>query len=256
MLICLTALFHAFSAWAMPLPAQPQLPHDIPPINDYSGWKAKQERVIILHDLFDMSIATSTLARGFRDAGYKVDNLGYNPLAAAREAVLPAMIADIYDRMRHYSEKGDETVHFVCSSLGCVLAHGLIYEHRPKKLGRVLMLGNPAYALWLVEGRDVAGHALQQPQLGTANRIRLQRYLDNPIAYPAAALTGNAMEYPQRTDIVFALDEQPYLMHSIRLPAHTEAISLRVLPATQHNLLTDETAIAEAVHYIDNGSFR
>lgn len=252
-LICLLACFYAGEA---AYGDEPQPPQDLPVIDAYDGWQAKRERVFIIHDLFDMSVDTGTVARGFRQAGFKVDNLGYNPLSANKSSILPAMVDALYQRMRHYSEKDEEAVHFVCYALGCALMHGLLHEHRPQKLGHVLMLAAPAHAQWLVEGRDVTGWALNHPRLEGANKVMLQRYLDRPIAYDAAALTATTMTYARRTDTVFALHGQAYIEKTLKLPGLTTPVPLRIVPGNQDALRTGPDIIAEAVHYIEHGRFR
>lgn len=269
-LICLFVFFFAPAMAAEGRSTQPAMPQDAVIIDPYKNWQKqqeastnapplsmtqKQERVVIIHDLFDMSVDTSTIASAFRQAGFKVDNLGYNPLSAAKESLLPAMVNDIYDRMKHYSDRDDETVHFVCYALGCALMHGIIYDHRPRALGNVLMLAAPSYAKWFVEGRDVAGWGLNHPRIGTPNRLRLQAYLDNPLSYKAAALTGTRMVYPQRTDTVFDLQGKTHEEHQLRLPALQSPVTLRVVPASQDGLRTDAAVLQEAVHYIRHGQF-
>lgn len=271
-LICLFVFFFASPAVAGSNAAQPAMPQDAAIIDPYQNWQKqqgadtssaaspmamtqKQERVVIIHDLFDMSVDTSTIASAFRQAGFKVDNLGYNPLSAAKESLLPAMVNDIYARMKHYSDRDDETVHFVCYALGCALMHGIIYDHRPRALGNVLMLAAPVYAKWIVEGRDVAGWGLNHPRIGTPNRLKLQEYLNNPLSYTAGALTGTQMIYPQRTDTVFDLQGKAREEHSLRLPALQTPVTLRVVPASQDGLRTDATVLQEAVYYIRHGQF-
>lgn len=255
-LICLLACFHAGGAWASPYPSEPQPPKDKPVIDAYDGWQVKRERVVIIHDLFDMSVDTSSMASGFRRAGFKVDNLGYNPLSVNKAHILPAMVDDLYQRMRHYSDKGEETVHFVCYALGCALMHGLLYEHHPQKLGNILMLAAPSYVKWLVEGRDVTDWALQHPRLEGANKALLQKYLATPLGYEAAALTGTTMTYARRTVTSFDLADAPFQEKTLHVPALTTPVTLRILPATQDGLRTSPAVIAEAVYYIEHGQFR
>lgn len=229
--------------------AQALLPED-PAIRDpYTGWVQKQERVVIVHDLFEMPVATATLARAFRDAGYKTDNLGYNPLSADKQAVFPAMLRNMGERLRHYD--GD-TVHFACHAFGCVLAHALIARHRPARLGRVVMLVAPWQAPWIRDPEmKWLAPLLENDRLDGANRHLALQLLDEPQRYEAAALTGDRQIYPQRT--------QPMLQkgstHTAHLPALAHPLPLLVADADQDSLITDPAVLAQAVHYIAHGRF-
>lgn len=250
--ICILA--YAASAWAMPYPAEPQIPEDKPITSQYQGWQAKRERVFIIHDLFAMSRDTGTIATGFRHAGFMVDNLGYNPLGIPVDGILPVMVKELNARMQNYTR--DDRLHFVCYAMGCVLMHGLIYEHRPQNLGNVLMIAAPPYFQWLVERRDVSGWALDHPRLAGANKLKLEQYINNPIHYDAAALTGTRITRPRETVTVFKLDGQPHREHQLNVPAISGSVPLRIIPAAQDDLRTHPDVIAEAVYYIENGRFR
>lgn len=116
-------------------PSVEQAEIDMPEIPGISG----RERVVILHGIGRTSMSMADVARAFRAAGYKDDNLGYK----STRDVLRKIIDDTYNRIRYYSDKPSEKVNFVCYSLGCIVTRGLIEQHRPANLGRVVMLGPP-----------------------------------------------------------------------------------------------------------------
>lgn len=221
---------------------------DDPQIRDpYTGWTQKQERVVIVHDLFEMPVATATLARAFGDAGFKTDNLGYNPLSADKQGILPKMLRDMGERLRHYD--GD-TVHFACHAFGCVLAHALIARHRPAKLGRVVMLVAPWQATWIRDPQmNWLEPLLAHDRLDGANRRLATELLNEPQTYEAAILTGDRQIYPQHTQNMLAVGST----YSAYLPAITAPVPMWVVEADQESLITDPKALAQAVYYIENG---
>lgn len=218
-------------------------------IDPYSGWKSRTERVLILHDLFDTPLATATLASAFRDAGYKIDNTGYNPLRTRYETILPHMLGDVQARAQEYN---DDVLHVVCHASGCVLAHALIAKHRPAKLGRVLMLVAPWQASYLQQAD--AGYLttlMQDHRLDGANRVLLQELLATTHTYAAGVLTGKRMIYAQQTQTLFA-DRPDRTAH---LPSVQAPAPLRVADADQHSLITDPAVLQQAVYFIENGQF-
>lgn len=247
----LFCMLSPLAVWA----AEPAPPADPQIIDNYTGWKPRKERVVLIHDLFGMPVTMGTLATKFRKAGFTVDSLGYNPLSAEREAILPAMIGDIYGRMRHYSDDDDETVHFVCHAFGCVIAHTLIARHRPQKLGRVLMLIAPYQATYLKDNQDYVERLLQHPRVGVPNRLMLQSLLDAPIAYDAAILTGNRMSYPQHVQMLYKLPDSGVIDQHVPVPALAGTVPMRILSANQETLINNTEVLTQGLYYMEHGEF-
>jgi pimeloyl-ACP methyl ester carboxylesterase len=212
-----------------------------------------RERVVILHGIGRSSMSMADIARALRAAGYKDDNIGYN----STRDVLRTIIDDVYNRIRYYSDKPDEKVHFVCYSLGCLVTRGVIEQHRPANLGHVVMLGPPN------QGSEMADylkdHAVSRwlfgpnlPQLGTANRRMLEKLIGDDADYTLGIIAGQDSLDPVGAAILPDADDGRVPVERTKLPGMNAHL---VMDANHTTLITNDAVIAEAVHFIQHGKF-
>jgi pimeloyl-ACP methyl ester carboxylesterase len=129
-------------------------------------------------------------------AGFATLNLGY----ASRRKALEALADDIHPAIERFADGIEGSIHFVGHSMGGLLARAYLAKYRPKRLGRVVMLGTPnggseiadrlknvrAYRAWF-------GPAGQQ--LVTKRDAALGAILP-PVDYPVGIIAGNRSIYP------------------------------------------------------------
>jgi pimeloyl-ACP methyl ester carboxylesterase len=129
-------------------------------------------------------------------AGYITLNVGY----ASRSKALEALAEDIHPAVERFAESLEGRLHFVCHSMGGLLARVYVARHRPKRLGGMVMLGTPnggseiadrlkhigAYRAWF-------GPAGQQ--LVTLRDDAISAMFP-PVDYPVGIIAGNRSVYP------------------------------------------------------------
>jgi len=94
---------------------------------------------VLLHGIARTSRSMRRLDRALQQAGVVTLSLDY----ASRKKRLEALAADIHPAIAQFAETLDGPLHFVGHSLGGLLARVYVARYRPRKLGRVVMLGTP-----------------------------------------------------------------------------------------------------------------
>ncbi|MBM3618233.1 MAG: hypothetical protein FJX23_06770, partial [Alphaproteobacteria bacterium] len=98
-----------------------------------------RDRVVLLHGMGHGPRTMNDLEKRFEQLGYKTSNLN---LKLERDT-LHVIIDEAYKDIDRFIKKDGDRINFVCYSQGCLVARGIIEQHRPQYLGRVVMLGPP-----------------------------------------------------------------------------------------------------------------
>ncbi len=101
--------------------------------------------VFLLHGLANSPIAMKALELEGRKRGYVVVNWGYR----TRHHSVDEIATKLAKAVKPF-ENGSGPIHFVGHSMGGIVIRRLLDIHRPKNLGRVVMIGTPN------QGSDVA----------------------------------------------------------------------------------------------------
>lgn len=98
-----------------------------------------QDGVVLLHGISRTSRSFQKMQTALEAAGFATLNVGY----ASRSKPIEALAEDIHPAVERFAESLDGSVHFVCHSMGGLLARVYVARHRPQRLGRMVMLGTP-----------------------------------------------------------------------------------------------------------------
>jgi pimeloyl-ACP methyl ester carboxylesterase len=186
-------------------------------------------------------------------AGYATLNVGY----ASRSKALEALAEDIHPAVERFAESLEGSVHFVCHSMGGLLARVYVARHRPKRLGRVVMLGTPnggseiadrlkhigAYRAWfgpagqqLVTRRDAAISAMFPP-----------------VDYPVGIIAGNRSVYPITSAFLPRPHDGRVSVENTKLDGMADHI---VIETSHPWLVRNGPAIAQTIAFLQDGRFR
>jgi pimeloyl-ACP methyl ester carboxylesterase len=185
-------------------------------------------------------------------AGFVTLNQDYSsrrkPLAALAEDIRPAIerfVADI-----------DGSIHFVGHSMGGLLARVYLEKYRPKRLGRVVMLGTPNGGSEIADGlknfppyRAWFGPAGQQ--LGT-KRDAATRALLPAIDYPVGIIAGNRSIDPLASVFLPRPHDGRVSVTNTRLDGMTDHI---VVPVAHPFLPGNAVAIAQTMAFLRDRTF-
>jgi pimeloyl-ACP methyl ester carboxylesterase len=144
--------------------------------------------VVLLHGISRTSRSFNKMQAAIEASGFATLNLDY----PSRRKSLQALAEDIHPAVARFAESIEGSLHFVCHSMGGLLARVYLARHRPKRLGRVVMLGTPNGGSEIADRlkgfaayRAFFGPAGQQ--LGTRRDDALSAILP-PVDYPVGII--------------------------------------------------------------------
>ena len=155
-----------------------------------------QDGVVLLHGISRTARSFRKMQRTIEANGFSALNLDY----ASRRKPLGALAEDIHPAIERFTGSIEGSVHFVCHSMGGLLARVYLAQYRPQRLGRVVMLGTPNGGSEIADRlrnflayRAFFGPAGQQ--LGTLRDAATNALLP-PVDYPVGVIAGNRSIYP------------------------------------------------------------
>jgi pimeloyl-ACP methyl ester carboxylesterase len=150
-----------------------------------------RDGVVLLHGISRTRRSFRKMQAAIEATGFATLNVGY----ASRRHALETLAADIHPAITRFTGSLEGHVHFVGHSMGGLLIRVYIAKHRPKRLGRVVMLGTPN------GGSEVADRlksvSLYRAWFGPAGQQLVTRRdaateaMLPSVDYPAGVIAGN-----------------------------------------------------------------
>lgn len=208
--------------------------------------------VVLLHGIARRSRSLAGLERELSSAGYATLNLDY----PARRASLQQIAAGLHEPIARFADGLDSRLHFVTHSMGGLVARAYIAQHRPKLLGRVVMLAPPN------EGSEIAdllhGNPLYRAFFGpagvelTTTRPDGLTQLLGEIDYPLGVIAGDRSLYPLSSLLLPNPNDGRVSVTRTQVAGMSDHITLH---ATHPLIMRNRKAIRQTLHFLGHGRF-
>ena len=216
-----------------------------------SGY-ATRDGVVLLHGISRTALSFRKMQLALERAGFATLNLDY----ASRSKALEALAEDIHPAVQPFADRMDRPIHFVCHSMGGLLARIYIARHRPQRLGRVVMLGTPNRGSEIADRlknfgpyRAFFGPAGQQ--LGTRRDEAINALLPPP-DYPVGVIAGNRSIDLLAGSMLLKPHDGRVSVANTKL----EGMADHVVVRTSHPFLVrNGEAIAQTIAFLKDGKF-
>lgn len=209
--------------------------------------------VVLLHGISRTFRSMRKMQHAIEAAGFKTLNVGY----ASRRKRLEELAEDIHPSVSRFSETVEGATHFVCHSMGGLLARVYLAAHPPKRLGRIVMLGTPNC------GSEVADHLKDfigyRKFFGPAGqqlvtmRDATTEALFQPPKYPLGIIAGNRSIDPISSSFFLpGANDGRVTVAGTKVGGMTDHI---VVNASHPGLIRHRSAIDQTIAFLQSGHF-
>lgn len=208
---------------------------------------AKGDIVVTLHGLARSNLSLVVANLRLRRAGYEPIGIYYPSRSHSLEELASHVRAKLPDN-------GDRRIHFLTHSMGGLVARGLLREHRPPNLGRVVMLAPPNQGSQLAAKlrdlelfRRIMGPAAQQLGAGREQVAELFGAID----FELGVITGDR---PLRafSRLIRPPHDGRVSVEEAKIEGMTDFL---VVPRGHAFIMNDAEVIRQAIRFFESGRF-
>lgn len=204
--------------------------------------------VVLLHGLARGKGSMTGLETVLSRKGYAVVNADY----PSTSTTIDELVAHVGQAVQ---DCGTARVNFVTHSMGGILVRVWMQDHRPGRMGRVVMLGPPNGGSELVdELGEIPGFELWNGpagmQLGTGTgSVPLSL---PPVDYPVGVIAGTQSVNPLYSNLIPGPDDGKVGLDRTKVDGMADHIAL---PVTHTFMMWDPQVIAQVVLFLRDGAF-
>jgi hypothetical protein len=213
-----------------------------------------QDGVVLLHGISRTSRSFHRMQAAIEENRFATLNLGY----ASRRKPLQALAEDIHPAIARFAEDIEGSIHFVGHSMGGLLIRAYLARHRPRRLGRVVMLGAPNGGSEIAD--RLKGFTAYRAWFGPAGLqliTKRDKDLDAilpPIDYPVGIIAGNRSVDPISSTLLLPKPNDGRVsVENTRLDGMVDHI---VIGASHPWLVRNAVAIEQSIAFLRDGRFR
>ncbi len=212
---------------------------------------SNSEVVVLLHGLGRGAEAMNYLSTHLENDGFQSCSVEY----PSRAVSLDELAAFVHGPIEACLGRSHRRVHFVAHSMGGIVTRGYLQEHRPEKMGRVVLIATPNGGTELVDliSRNPSLAAALGPAamgLGTGAED-LPRRLPDP-DFELGIIAGNVSYNPVSSTVLPGPDDGYVSVESAKLEGMSDFL---VVPTSHALLRFDPRVASEVVYFLRFGRF-
>ena len=219
-----------------------------------SPHKDNEEIVVLLHGILRSKTDMLLLEKKLSTQGYDCINILY-PSRRKKLEDLTEFVNDTITSHPDYSN--NKTLNFVTHSMGGLIARYFIATHKPKNLGKVVMLGPPntgsEFADFLNDHK-IFGPAFHKVFGPAAKQLTTEyQHIDNDINYPLGVIAGNASINPLAPWVLQGQHDGIVPVERTKIAGMTDHI---VLKSTHSLMMFNPRVIEQAMYFLEKSEFQ
>jgi len=210
------------------------------------------EVIVLLHGLARTSRSMSKAGTLLAAYGYKIINVDYSSRSANISLLAQKYLSQA---LQQYGVKDAEKIHFLTHSMGGILLRDYLACHAIDRMGRAVMLAPPNQGSEIVDklGSWRLFYALNGPaglQLGTDSGSVPNRL--GPVNFELGVIAGNKTVNPLLSSLIPGSNDGKVSVSRAQVAGMKDFI---VMPYAHPFIMRRKEAIAQALHFIQQGTF-